>query len=102
MRPSNPPASVALFQNCESVAIAPQLLEEIRDLRVAIAVRNASGRRRWSKLAEWLPPCSPGSRRIGVAGPGLAASGFLPDPAAAETPLEGAGRKTSNPSSPQT
>ena len=23
---------------------------------VAIAVRNASGRRRWSKLAEWLPP----------------------------------------------
>jgi len=24
---------------------------------VAIAVRNASGRRRWSKLAEWLSPC---------------------------------------------
>jgi hypothetical protein len=24
---------------------------------VAIAVRNASGRRRWSKLAEWLRPC---------------------------------------------
>jgi len=35
---------------------------------VAIAVRNASGRRRWSKLAEWLRPCSPVSRRIGVAG----------------------------------
>ena len=29
---------------------------------VAIAVRNASGRRRWSKLAEWLRPCSPVSR----------------------------------------
>jgi len=25
---------------------------------VAIAVRNASGRRRWSKLVEWLRPCS--------------------------------------------
>jgi exodeoxyribonuclease V alpha subunit len=35
---------------------------------VAIAVRNASGRRRWSKLAEWLRPCSPVSRRIDVAG----------------------------------
>src|SRR5262245_8989267 len=35
---------------------------------VAIAVRNASGRRRWSKLAEWLRPCSPVSRRIGAAG----------------------------------
>ena len=35
---------------------------------IAIAVRNASGRRRWSKLAEWLRPCSPVSRRIGVAG----------------------------------
>jgi exodeoxyribonuclease V alpha subunit len=34
---------------------------------VAIAVRNASGRRRWSKLAEWLRR-SPVSRRIGVAG----------------------------------
>src|SRR6266567_2233105 len=34
---------------------------------VAIAVRNASGRRRWSKLAEWLRPCSPVSRRIGAA-----------------------------------
>jgi hypothetical protein len=29
MRPSNPPGSVALFQNCESVAIAPQFLEEM-------------------------------------------------------------------------
>ena len=35
---------------------------------VAIAVRNASGRRRRSKLAEWLRPCSRGSRRIGAAG----------------------------------
>jgi len=35
---------------------------------IAIAVRNASGRRRWSKLTEWLRPCSPVSRRIGVAG----------------------------------
>ena len=35
---------------------------------VAIAVRNASGRRRWSKLAEWLRPCSPVSRRIGATG----------------------------------
>jgi exodeoxyribonuclease V alpha subunit len=31
---------------------------------VAIAVRHASGRQRWSKLAEWLRPCSPVSRRI--------------------------------------
>ena len=35
---------------------------------VAIAVRNVSGRRRWSKLAEWLHSGPPGSRRIGVAG----------------------------------
>jgi exodeoxyribonuclease V alpha subunit len=34
---------------------------------VAIAVRNVSGRRRWSKLAEWLQPGPPGSRRIGMA-----------------------------------
>jgi exodeoxyribonuclease V alpha subunit len=33
---------------------------------VAIAVRNVSGRRRWSKLAEWLRPYSPVSQRIGV------------------------------------
>jgi exodeoxyribonuclease V alpha subunit len=26
---------------------------------IAIAVRNVSGRRRWSKLAEWLRPASP-------------------------------------------
>jgi exodeoxyribonuclease V alpha subunit len=25
---------------------------------IAIAVRNVSGRRRWSKLAEWLRPSS--------------------------------------------
>ncbi|HZN29536.1 MAG TPA: ATP-dependent RecD-like DNA helicase [Xanthobacteraceae bacterium] len=35
---------------------------------VAIAVRNVSGRRRWSKLEEWLHSGAPGSRRIGVAG----------------------------------
>jgi exodeoxyribonuclease V alpha subunit len=34
---------------------------------VAIAVRNVSGRRRWSKLAEWLCPGLPSSRRIGMA-----------------------------------
>jgi len=35
---------------------------------VAIAVRNASGRRRWSKLAEWLRPGPPISRQFGMAG----------------------------------
>src|SRR5881227_1169395 len=30
---------------------------------VAIAVRNVSGRRRWSKLGEWLRPGPPASRR---------------------------------------
>jgi exodeoxyribonuclease V alpha subunit len=35
---------------------------------VAIAVRNVSGRRRWSKLQEWLRPSRPFSRQIGVAG----------------------------------
>jgi exodeoxyribonuclease V alpha subunit len=34
---------------------------------VAIAVRNVSGRRRWSKLAEWLRPGPPVSRQIGMA-----------------------------------
>ena len=37
---------------------------------VAIAVRNASGRRRWSKLAEWLRPGPPISRKFGMAGCG--------------------------------
>ena len=37
---------------------------------VAIAVRNASGRRRWSKLAQWLRPGPPISRKFGVAGCG--------------------------------
>jgi exodeoxyribonuclease V alpha subunit len=35
---------------------------------VAIAVRNVSGRRRWSKLAEWLAPktaVSADRRRVG-------------------------------------
>jgi RNA polymerase sigma-70 factor (ECF subfamily) len=35
---------------------------------VAIAVRNISGRRRWSKLGEWLRPGTPRSRQIGMAG----------------------------------
>jgi exodeoxyribonuclease V alpha subunit len=35
---------------------------------VAIAVRNVSGRRRWSKLQEWLRPSPSFSRQIGVAG----------------------------------
>jgi exodeoxyribonuclease V alpha subunit len=34
---------------------------------VAIAVRNVSGRRRWSKLQEWLRPNSSLSQQIGVA-----------------------------------
>jgi UvrD-like helicase C-terminal domain len=33
----------------------------------AIAVRNVSGRRRWSKLQEWLRPNPSLSRQIGVA-----------------------------------
>jgi len=35
---------------------------------VAIAVRNVSGRRRWSKLGEWLRPRAPLSRQVGVLG----------------------------------
>jgi hypothetical protein len=35
---------------------------------VAIAVRNVSGRRRWSKLNEWLRPRQPVSRPIGIVG----------------------------------
>jgi exodeoxyribonuclease V alpha subunit len=35
---------------------------------VAIAVRNISGRRRWSKLGEWLRPGPPIPRQIGMAG----------------------------------
>jgi exodeoxyribonuclease V alpha subunit len=35
---------------------------------VAIAVRNVSGRQRWSKLQEWLRPDPPALRRIGLAG----------------------------------
>ena len=33
---------------------------------VAIAVRNVSGRRRWSKLQEWLRPSPSPSRLIGA------------------------------------
>ena len=32
---------------------------------VAIAVRNVSGRRRWSNLAKWLRPDPPISRQLG-------------------------------------
>ncbi len=35
---------------------------------VAIAVRNVSGRRRWSKLQEWLRPRLPPWQHIGMAG----------------------------------
>ena len=35
---------------------------------VAIAVRNVSGRRRWSKLQEWLRPSRSHSQPIGIAG----------------------------------
>jgi exodeoxyribonuclease V alpha subunit len=35
---------------------------------IAIAVRNVSGRRRWSKLAEWLRPKSSVSRQFGMTG----------------------------------
>jgi hypothetical protein len=31
-------------------------------------VRNISGRRRWSKLGEWLRPDAPIARPIGMAG----------------------------------
>jgi hypothetical protein len=34
---------------------------------IAIAVRNVSGRRRWSKLSEWLRPKPPVSRQFGMA-----------------------------------
>jgi exodeoxyribonuclease V alpha subunit len=34
---------------------------------VAIAVRNVSGRRRWSKLSEWLRPKPPVPRQFGMA-----------------------------------
>jgi hypothetical protein len=37
-------------------------------VRIAIAVRNVSGQRRWSKLGEWLRPRPPASRQIGMAG----------------------------------
>lgn len=35
---------------------------------IAIAVRNVSGRRRWSKLGEWLHSNAPVSRQIGMTG----------------------------------
>jgi exodeoxyribonuclease V alpha subunit len=35
---------------------------------VAIAVRNVSGRRRWSKLSEWLRPKPPVSQHFGMTG----------------------------------
>jgi exodeoxyribonuclease V alpha subunit len=39
----------------------------VDETSVAIAVRNVSGRRRWSKLQEWLRPGPPLSRPIGMA-----------------------------------
>ena len=36
MRPSNPPGNVTLFKNLESVATAPQLVEEIRKTQVCM------------------------------------------------------------------
>jgi hypothetical protein len=39
-----------------------------RKQAVAIAVRNISGRRRWSKLAEWLRTGTLDTRRSGMAG----------------------------------
>jgi hypothetical protein len=38
-----------------------------RRRRSPIGVRNVSGRRRWSKLSEWLWPKSPVSRQFGMA-----------------------------------
>ena len=38
---------------------------------VAIAVRNASGRRRWSKLDEWLAGRTDRSESCFVVGPGI-------------------------------
>jgi hypothetical protein len=35
--------------------------------QIAIAVRNVSGRKRWSKLSEWLRPEPPASRQFGMA-----------------------------------
>ena len=35
---------------------------------IAIAVRNVSGRRRWSKLGEWLRPGRVFARHVGIVG----------------------------------
>jgi exodeoxyribonuclease V alpha subunit len=35
---------------------------------VAIAVKNASGRRRWSRFREWLAPAAPAPTVVSVAG----------------------------------
>jgi exodeoxyribonuclease V alpha subunit len=37
---------------------------------VAIAVRNVSGRRRWSKLSEWLNPSTAGDVTVRKRAPG--------------------------------
>ena len=47
---------------------------------VAIAVRNISGRRRWSKLQEWLRAGPSISRPIGMAGRPVVAADFRQDP----------------------
>src|SRR5207302_1220501 len=52
---------------------------------VAIAVRNVSGRRRWSKLGEWLRPGPPASRRVGGTGAPAAARSGLADLRGAKT-----------------
>jgi hypothetical protein len=44
------------------VPLMQALMKAVPDKPVATAVRNASGRRRWSKLAEWLCP----AQRIGM------------------------------------
>ena len=44
---------------------------------VAIAVRNISGRRRWSKLAEWLGPGSPVSGKLLLPAEAMVAQDFL-------------------------
>ena len=46
---------------------------------VAIAVRNISGRRRWSKLAEWLGPGSPVSGKLLLPAEAMVAQDFLLD-----------------------
>ena len=66
MRPAKPWR--AIMTRCRSVAGKRLVVLVGQKKAVAIAVRNVSGRRRWSKLAEWLRPGPPASRRIGMGG----------------------------------